>query len=168
MKPETMAGLDRLLREFEQFAFIVRQENAATISLQDHVALIKHFADLRTVAERAKTVREVLYDMEDNLSRVAIPDIFKYVKETQGLIGPFRIEGIGRVGVSYKFSASILDKERGYEWLRNNDAGDLIQPTVNSSSLASYARKKIEDDGIDLPPDIFKVGSTPYTSITKG
>lgn len=163
MKPETLAGMERLARDFEHMAGIIRQETAATIALEDHVALIKHFADLRVIADKAKTIREALYEIEDNLSRTAIPDLF-----SKQQIKTINIEGIGRVTVSHKFSASILDKPRGYDYLRANNAGDLIQPTVNSSALSSYARKRLEDDGIDLPPDIFKVGTTPYTSITKG
>lgn len=168
MKPETLAGLERITRDFEQFASVVRQETAATVALEDHVALIKHFADLRVIADRAKTIREALYDIEDHLSRTDIPDLFAKQK-----IKTINLEGIGRITVAHKFSASIIDdpnkgKEPGYDWLRSNDAGDLIKPTVNASALASYARKKLEDEGVDLPPTIFKVGTTPYTSITKG
>jgi len=76
MKPETLAGLERITRDFEQFASVVRQETAATVALEDHVALIKHFADLRVIADRAKTIREALYDIEDHLSRTDIPDLF--------------------------------------------------------------------------------------------
>lgn len=167
MKPETLSGLERIMADFEQFAAIVRQETAATISLQDHVALIKHFADLRRLAERAKTVREALYELEDSLSKAAIPDLFVHIRNTTGQKPPFYIEGVGRVSVSHKWSASILDKPAGFSWLREHQAGDLIQETVNAQSLASYAKRKIEEDGVDLPPEIFKVGTTPYTSITK-
>jgi len=162
MKPTTLSGLDRITNDLEQIAGIIRQETAATVAIKDHVALIRHFADMREVMDRIKTAREALQEMTDALSAVHVPDIMREVG-----IKTINVEGVGRVTVSHRYSCSILDKPKGFEWLRDNDAGALVQETVNSSALASYATRRLAEDGIDLPPDIFKVGTNPYTSITK-
>jgi len=162
MKPTTLSGLDRITNDLEQIAGIIRQETAATVAMKDHVALIRHFADMREVMDRIKTAREALQEMTDALSAVHVPDIMREVG-----IKTINVEGVGRVTVSHRYSCSILDKPKGFEWLRDNDAGALVQETVNSSALASYAKRRLEEDGIDMPPDIFKVGTNPYTSITK-
>jgi hypothetical protein len=162
MKPTTLSGLDRITNDLEQIAGIIRQETAATVAMKDHVALIRHFADMREVMDRIKTAREALQEMTDALSAVHVPDIMREVG-----IKTINVEGVGRVTVSHRYSCSILDKPKGFEWLRDNDAGALVQETVNSSALASYAKRRLEEDGMDMPPDIFKVGTNPYTSITK-
>jgi hypothetical protein len=57
-------------------------------------------------------------------------------------------------------------KEIGIEWLRSNNAEDLIQETVNSQSLSRFAKDLIEE-GRELPEDIFNVAIIPNTSRTK-
>ena len=54
-------------------------------------------------------------------------------------------------------SASMIDRDAGMKWLRENGHGDLIQDTVNAGTLASFARNLQIEHGIDLPDEIFKV-----------
>ena len=75
--------------------------------------------------------------------------------------------GIGRVTVSHRFSCSMLDKERGMKWLKDEGHGSIVQETVNSSTLAAFAKDITVNQGGSLPEDLFKVGTAPYTSITK-
>lgn len=140
----------------------VREDTNAAVQSGDHVELVRHFRDLRDVNALIKEARTALGEMEDLLSSRDIPDAFRSagVKTTT-------IEGVGRVTVSYRFSCSMLDKEAGLLWLTENGHGGLIQPTVNSSTLAAFAKNLIETEGKDLPDDIFKTGQSPYTSITK-
>lgn len=71
-----------------------------------------------------------------------------------------------RVTLSGLVRASIKDKEAGYDWLRKNGGEDLIQPTVNASTLAAFARARMED-GEDLPEEYFNVYVMPSVSVTQ-
>jgi hypothetical protein len=77
------------------------------------------------------------------------------------------VEGVGRVSLSNRWSASMLDKTAGMEWLRETGNGSLIQETVNAQTLAAFAKDLNETKGMELPADIFKTGIMTYTSITK-
>jgi hypothetical protein len=52
-------------------------------------------------------------------------------------------------------------------WLRDNGAESLIIETVNAQTLASYAKSVMEEEGKDLPHNLFKTNILTYTSITK-
>jgi hypothetical protein len=73
-----------------------------------------------------------------------------------------------RVTASYLFFATIIKEMRdaAHQWLRDNNMGDLIQPTVNAGTLRAEARKLMED-GKELPETLFKTGTKPSMSMTK-
>lgn len=172
MKPDTLDSLRHVCKQFNTLAGMIRDDTAEVQRGGDVIEIIKHFSHLRIANDEIKVAREALQQIADILSTTVIPDVVALAKEKTGLKTPINIEGVGRVTVSYRYSASILDdplrgKEPGYDWLRNNGAGELIKPTVNSSSLSSYAKSMLENEGKELPDDIFKVGTSPYTSITK-
>lgn len=172
MKDSTLAALRRVVSDLDAVATAIRTETDQVVATGDHVEVIKHFAHLRSAVEQTKTAREAMAGIADNLSRVTIPDIFRALREKTGQKPPFIIEGVGRVTVANKFSASIVDhpvlgKEPGYDWLRENGHGSLIQNTVNSSTLSAFAKNMLEENGVELPTDLFKTGVNPYTSITK-
>ena len=79
-----------------------------------------------------------------------------------------KVEGVGRVGLTSDLYASIAPDQKGaaYEWLSDNGHGDVVQPTVNSSTLKALM-KSIIKSGKEIPSELFKV--TPFTraSITK-
>lgn len=161
----------RLSAACDMFATIaseIRAETDAIVSAGEHIPMIRHFADLRKANEDIKIAREALKDIEDALSTNYIPDLLRRLKEETGLKTPINLEGVGRVTVSYRFSCSMLDKEKGIRWLDDNGHGDLAQRTVNAQTLGSFAKRLIEVDGVELPTDVFKTGTAPYTSITKG
>jgi hypothetical protein len=60
----------------------------------------------------------------------------------------------------------VTDQQHFYEWLESNNLGDLIKPTVASSTLKAFVKNRIKA-GKDLPDAVLKV--TPFTraSITK-
>lgn len=167
MKNETLRELQAVCARFESVASRIREETDQIVSMGDHIAMIRHFNDLRLANGEIKTAREALQDIADMLSTAAIPDLLRRLKEETGLKTPINLEGVGRITVSYRFSCSMLDKERGIAWLDANGHGGLAQRTVNAQTLGSFAKNLIENEGKELPPDIFKTGTAPYTSITK-
>lgn len=162
MQEATLAALQGVTMTLTNIAAAIREEGIETVASGDHIAIIKHYNDLRQVNAIIKTAREALTEIEEKFSREYVPDTMR----AQG-IKTIHLEGIGRVTINHRWSASMLDKERGMQWLRDTDNGSLIIETVNSSTLASFAREKMEEEGVDLPNDIFKVGQMAYTSITK-
>lgn len=74
-----------------------------------------------------------------------------------------------RVSVSNRTTASILEgmKPAAFQWLRDNDLGELIQENVNSQTLSAQVKRLIEDENMEPPEDIFKVSIAPNVSLTK-
>jgi hypothetical protein len=107
--------------------------------------------------------RKRIYEALESLSRKTIPEMM----EEQG-IKTITLEDIGyRFTVSQRFSCSMPDKEAGMAWLKANGLGDLIQPTVNAQTLSSAAKKRLEDEGLEMPTDLFNTSYMAFTSATK-
>jgi hypothetical protein len=167
MHEKTAEFLGKVVDGLIRVAGAIREDTDSVVASGNHVDIIKHFNQVRLAAEQIKEAREAINDISDNLSRVVIPDTVALLKETTGQKPPFNIEGVGRVTVSYRFSCTMPDKEHGIRWLKSNGHGGIVQETVNSSTLSAFAKNMLEEQGIELPPDLFKVGTAPYTSITK-
>jgi hypothetical protein len=165
MTPETLDWLTKVCVGFEKVAAQLRTETHEVLSTTDHVEVIKHFDHMRKAVERIKIAREAIQEITDRLSKEQIPDLFRLVRERTGEKPPFKIEGVGSVNVSNKYSCTILDKDAGYNWLRKNGHEGLITETVNASTLSAFAKELIEVEGKELPPELFKTGLNPYTSI---
>lgn len=66
-------------------------------------------------------------------------------------------------------SASVQNKDAAFDWLRSNGGESLIQPTVNASTLKSFCKSKLEEEGVEPPEDAIKIntyriiGSSKYT-----
>lgn len=162
MKPATLDYINRVVAGLQNAVGMVRDDGREAEASQDHISVIRHFNDLRLAMAQIKEARQALDEMEELFSREIVPNSMK----ANG-VKTVTVEGVGRVTVSHRFSCSILDKPLGFNWLRENGHGGLIQETVNSSTLGAFARNLIEEQGIELPPDIFKTSTMPYTSITK-
>jgi hypothetical protein len=169
MSPDIWKTLQRIAGELESLTGEVRADTAAIVRTDDHVEIIKQFDSLRKAVDRIKICREAIADLADELSTKTIPDVVLRLRERTGEKPPFNIEGVGRVSVAYRFSASIMDgkKPEAFTWLHDNGHGGLIQETVNASTLSAFAKDMIEKQGKELPGDMFKTGTMPYVSITK-
>lgn len=138
------------------------EDKLRELQLKDLAALQKRYQDLD---ESAKAVKATFYKFFDFIRTNVLPERM----EEEGFEGGFKIEGVGRVNLLSDVYCSVPApmKPKAYEWLEDNGHGDLIQPTINSSSLKALAKRKMRDSD-PLPEEYFKV--TPYTktSITKG
>lgn len=99
----------------------------------------------------------------DKLSKVTIP-------ESMDDAGVDMLR-IPEVATSFyplvKYSASMLDKVAGFQYLRDNNAGALITETVNASSLSAYLRDRILNEGVEPPEEVFKFGLYKITGMSK-
>lgn len=161
MKNTTLSEFALVCSGFTTLAGKVRDETNAVVSTNDHVELIKHYDSLRRVNALIKEAREALAQMEERLSREQIPDVMRAnnIKSTT-------IEGVGRVSLGHRWSASMVDKEPAMNWLRDSGHGGVIQETVNAQTLGALA-KELNNDGVELPQQFFKTSLMTYTSITK-
>ncbi len=139
----------------------IRQESE-THKNDDHVALIQYFNELRLANDTFNEAKKALSEIHDTLSRDYVPDAMRRAN-----VKTCTVVGVGRVSISHRFSASMVDKEGAISWLRDHDLGGIVIETVNSSTLSAMAKRLIEDEGRELPEDLFKTSTLAYTSITK-
>lgn len=162
MTPEIRIKLGQGLALIQEAALAVNPDTNEVVARQDHVEIITHFDDLRILVASFKEARDSMQEIVDRLSTQSIPDVMQAMK-----VKTITLVGVGRCTVAYRYSCSMIDKEAGYQWLRDTGNESLIAETVNSSSLSAFAKNLIETEGKELPEAIFKTGSMPYTSITK-
>ena len=124
--------------------------------------IVKHFAALRTEYRALKDKLEKLESEVNDLSYIIIPTMF----QNQG-VKTLKLDDVGRVTVNQRWVASMKDKQTGMDWLKSTGNEGLVIETVNSQTLAAFAKTQAIA-GDPLPDAVFEVGVAPYTSITKG
>ena len=113
----------------------------------------------------------------DNLKK-ALTDIYKLVDKQSKVAIPESMDDAGvdkirvpEVETSFyplvKYSASMLDREKAFQYLRDNNAEALITETVNASSLSGYLRDRIINEGIEPPEDVFNFNIYKITGMSK-
>lgn len=162
MKQSTIESIDGLVLSLGEVSRAVQADTNEIAASGDHIAIITHYDHLRQATARIKEAREALSQLEEMMSRELIPTVM-----ADHNVKTVTIVGIGRVTVGHRYSCTMLDKSEGIKWLKDNGHGDIVQETVNSSTLAAFSKNLLENEGIELPDNIFKVGTSPYTSITK-
>jgi hypothetical protein len=122
---------------------------------------VVYFSELRDTVKTLATKMSALQSLVDTISQELLPTLFG----NQG-VKTIKIDDIGRVSINDRWSASMLDKAAAFQWLHNTNNQSLIIETVNAATLGAFAKEEALAKR-SLPSDIFKVSSTPYTSITK-
>ena len=161
MTPETLDYIARVTGGIVKMTGMIRTDTQEALK-GDHIGLITHFDQARRVNEQIKEARKALDEIVEDLSHDKVPNAMREAK-----VKTLTLEGIGRISVSSRFSCSMLDKSAGHNWLKANELGDIIIPTVNAQTLASTVKEWMAKTGEDLPDDIFKTSNFDYTSITK-
>jgi hypothetical protein len=160
-----MSKLVEARAALEQFGPLFNEwvdKNGGSLDLPD---VLKMYFMVKEEYEKLEDARKAVGAILERMSRNVIPDAMM-LADTKTIA----IESIQRrFTVSARISASILDKPGAYGWFRDpkQDAADMIQETVNSSSLSKFARTYTDDTGRDLPPEYFRVSTMRVTSVTK-
>lgn len=164
MNVATLGRLRHATNELQGVVGDIRSETASINASGDHIAIIRNFNDLRIVNEILKETQKALTEIAESLSREAVPEAMRAKK-----VKTLTLEGIGRITISSRWSASIIPEKKplAYDWLRDGGNGSLIVETVNAQTLSSFAKDLFVTEGKELPDDMFKVGQMTYTSITK-
>lgn len=108
-------------------------------------------------------LHKILSGVKENYSYEVIPDLF----ESMEIDSIKRKSGNFIVGSRFNASIPFDKREAGYKWLRDNNLGALITPTVNAKSLSSAIKEHIETTAIEPPEDCIKIHRQKYTSIRK-
>lgn len=164
MKPETSHLLGRVCARMVELAGMMRADTTEVVATTDHVQIIRHWAEFRKATEQISEARKALDEIEVQLSREYVPESMRAAG-----VKTVTIEGTGRVSLSQRVSCSIIAEPKtiGHDWLKEHGHGALVQETVNSSTLSSFAKSFQEDQGKELPDDIFKTSVMTFTSLTK-
>ena len=157
----TLLDLSTVCGRLSNLAQTVRLETDDVVASGDHIQIIKHYDKLRQVTALIKESREALAQLEEKMSREQVPDALR-----ANNIRTITVEGVGRVSLGTRWSASMPDKQAGFEWLRFHGHGGVIQETVNAQTLGALA-KELNNDGTELPAPTFATNIMTYTSITK-
>lgn len=108
-------------------------------------------------------LRKEIYELLETLSKSVLPEMM-----VENGVKTVTLENVGRrFTKSTKLSCSMIDKDKGIEWLNENGGNALPQLTVNGQTLSSFAKARIENEGLDMPEDIFKVSTVANISATK-
>ena len=155
--------LHSIAHQMEEMLKEAEEEERLLKATTDLPLVLRKFKEIRDANERLEVSRKKFNTFLDFFSRNIIPDMM----QEQG-VKTISLDDIGyRFTVSVKMNASMADKAAGMNWLRDEGHGDLIQETVNASSLSAFAKSYIEETGKDLPADLFKLSNLRYTSVTK-
>jgi hypothetical protein len=150
-------SIDQVRAEIQRFADdVAKMDN---IDLPEKCAL---FLDLSSFADRVKELNSAVGELVKEVKENRLPNAFKEANATS-------ITAYGyRFTVSTSLRAGIIPerKDDAYNWLRENGLEDLIQETVNASTLAATAKTLLED-GVDMPDDLFRTHYFENTSKTK-
>jgi hypothetical protein len=161
MQQQFFEEMDQLLFGVETYAKVLN-EKTDQIRDADHLTLIRHFDQVRALYDRMQEVKNDLNKVYDNLNKDYVPEAMR-----RAGVKTVTVDGVGRVTISHRYSATMLDKEQGIAWLKANGLDAIVQETVNSQTLSATAKNLMETNGKELPSDIFKTGTSPFTSITK-
>ena len=131
------------------------------IQTNDIPTTVAHFAELQDAVKMLAAKVSALQMHVDALSYETIPTLF-----SNHNVKTITVNDVGRVSINVRWTASMLDKSKGLEWLRTSGNEGIIQETVNAMTLGSFAKTEILA-GKRLPEHIFKVGTAQYVSITK-
>ena len=127
--------------------------------------------ELLELVQAMDAVRKKKDEADEVLSRLnAEYDVLRIevIPEKMESMGIERVsyEAIGRVSLTADLQVSVRDKPGMIAWLDANKLGDIVQPTINNSTLKAFVKGRMKKD-LPLPEEMLNI--TPFTraSITK-
>ena len=119
---------------------------------------------LRGVLGKADQIKTHIQKIYDFMRYTRMPEVM----DTHD-IESVRIEGIGRVYLlsDYNVSTKAGQKQAAMEWLIENGFGDIVQETVNASTLKAVIKKEVIAKGKEVPEELFNVSPFTRSQITK-
>jgi hypothetical protein len=147
-----------ILSAFEQAKTDARAEYAE-FSLH---AMVEHMKLMQMEKEEVEAALSLINAKLDTLRLEMIP-----AKMEEDGVERITYEGIGRVSLTGDMYTQVVDKPGLYDWLEGNGFGDLIQLTINASTLKAFVKGRVKA-GKEIPTDFIKIAPFTRASITKG
>lgn len=126
--------------------------------------LLEYAKEMRKLQDIKEQLSEELKNINirlDELRLKLIPDLM-----AEEDIRNITFEGIGRVQLAFDVYASIKDKEKGYEWLRESGYEDVIKPYIQPSTFTALVKEAMKK-GESFPEEIFNISPFVRASIVK-
>jgi len=107
-------------------------------------------------AEKLKQLRDTKADLEDRLEKVNA-DIKEADRELSDMMAEAETPNFTHSGFMYvlttktRASAKAGMKNELFAALRANDAGDMIQETVNANTLSSFVKEQMGENNDEVP-----------------
>jgi hypothetical protein len=161
MNFDTTVAADYAGKKLDSLFERATRDSEAVISTKQIPEIIIHFAKLRDEFRILTGKMAKIQAHLDQLSQESIPTMFMNQR-----IKNATVEGVGRVTINHRWTASLLEKDQGLAWLRANGMEGLIIETCNAQTLGAHAKDMAEKQQ-PLPSDVFKINATPFVSITK-
>lgn len=162
------AVIDRIIKAAEFLNEVADQTDKLVENVEgtaDVTTSCEVFLRLKEAYEGLDKARKRIYAAKDKMDKAVVP-----AKLENCGMDKVQIPSLGRSFYTVtKYSASFVDREKGYEWLRENGNADVITETVNASTLAGLVKDMVLEEGIDPPEDVVKftsyntTGSSKYT-----
>ena len=138
------------------------QKEADWAKTKGVVPLLAFYVRLKEGYDALDASRKRIYALLDLLNKVMVPEAL----ESTGL-DKVRVPELARsFYILPRYSASLLDKEAGFDWLREVGLGDLITETVNAGTLAAAVKNLVLEHGIDPPEDVVKFSTYNTTGMS--
>lgn len=130
---------------------------------QGPVSLARAFVALHRLKKITEEHEKLFNATFEAVKGVVIPQAF----ENSGVDGSVPLSEGFRVQVSQTSYASIKTgmKDAAMDWLVKNGYEDLIDSTVNASTLSASVRKLREEKNLDFPEELFNVTYAHNTSV---
>ena len=161
MNFDTETAADYAAKKLDSLLERATRDTNEVVERADIPTAVVYFAQLRDTVKELQDKMSALEKHIQSLSYELLPTMFQNQD-----VKTIKVEGVGRVSINDRWSASMLNKERWLGWLRGSGNEGLIIETVNAQTLGAFAKEETKA-GRALPDDIFRVSATPFVSITK-
>ena len=160
MNQETKTTAAVIAAELDDLLKSAENDTAAVVASADIPTTAIHYAELSDVVDGLSKRLSALKKHVDALSYDILPTLF-----TNQQVKTINIDGYGRFTVNVRWTATMIDKRKGMEWLTSTGNEGLIITTVNAQTLSAFAKAEALA-GKPLPSDVFKVGTAQHMSVT--
>ena len=118
---------------------------------QEKDPLYQNILNLKELQRRMEILDQRKKELQAEIDRLRLHEIPNEMaaRDTTSLKGEW-----GRCTLTSDLSVSVSDQTTLQAWLQENGFGDLIKPTVNSSTLKAWVKEQL-GSGTDMP-DVIK------------
>lgn len=136
------------------------RDMATGLSFAECATLLRRMDECTKAADLLKKELQKGFDF---IRFTAMPAVMEKADIESG-----KVAGIGTISLISDLNVSIRAdcKELAYRWLDDNGHGDLIQPTINSSTLRAFAKDRVRA-GDPLPTELFNITYNTRAQVTR-